>query len=40
LAVIETGNFLNVSKENVEENEIDNLFNQRGEEPDKEVYAK
>lgn len=37
LPVVEAGNFLDISKENVEENQIDNLLHQGGEEADKEV---
>ena len=40
LTVVEASNFLDISKENVEENQIDNLLHQGGEEPDKEVHSK
>ena len=37
LPVVKAGNFLDISKENVEENQINNLLHQGGEEADKEV---
>lgn len=40
LTVVEASNFLDISKENVEENQIDNLLHQGGEEADKEVHSK
>ncbi len=40
LTVVETSDFLDISKEDVEENQVDNLFNQRGEKPDEEVHRK
>ena len=40
LPVVEASNFLDISKENVEENQIDNLLHQGGEEADKEVHSK